>query len=57
MTEHMTPDFLLSVLIAFATGAGVYAAIRADMARVYEKTRAAHQRIDLLEKVVLKHAD
>lgn len=57
MTEHMTPDFLLSVLIAFATGAGVYAAIRADLARVYEKTRAAHQRIDLLEKVVLKHAD
>lgn len=57
MSHTMNPDFLLSVLIAFSTAAGVYAAIRADMARVYEKTRAAHQRIDLLEKVVLKHAD
>jgi hypothetical protein len=50
----MTADFLLSVLIAFSTGAGVYAAIRADMARLHEKTKAAHQRIDLIEKIVFK---
>lgn len=46
-------EFLLQVLIAIGSGAGVYAAIRADLARLNEKARSteasanhAHRRID-----------
>lgn len=46
-------QFLLQVMIALASGGGVYAAIRADLATLHEKTanaseaaRTAHRRID-----------
>ena len=49
----MMPDWVFQLLTAGAGAAGVYAAIRADLARLHEKaTQAgksadeAHQRID-----------
>lgn len=53
----MTPDFLLQLALGIASAAGVYAAIRADLARavalaeqaVAAATRA-HDRIDNLQK-------
>ena len=53
----MTVDaqFALQVLIALCSGAGVYAAIRADLARLHERTQnasesaaTAHTRIDAI---------
>lgn len=53
----MTVDapFILQVLIALASSAGVYAGIRADLARLHERTNhakdsadLAHQRIDTM---------
>jgi hypothetical protein len=53
----MTLDapFILQVLIALCSGAGAYAAIRADLARLHERAQnamtsaaQAHQRIDTL---------
>ena len=53
----MTVDasFLLQVLIALCSGAGVYAAIRADLARLHERAGhalasadKAHKRIDAI---------
>lgn len=48
-----TAEFLLQVMIALASGGGVYAAIRADLATLHEKTanasqaaHNAHRRID-----------
>ena len=48
-----TAEFLLQVMIALASGGGVYAAIRADLATLHEKTAnaqsaasQAHRRID-----------
>jgi hypothetical protein len=51
-------EFLLQVLIALGSGAGVYAAIRADLARLQEQSLNnaktadhAHRRIDdILER-------
>jgi hypothetical protein len=46
-------QFMLQVMIALASGGGVYAAIRADLATLHEKTanasetaKSAHRRID-----------
>lgn len=51
----MTADFLLQVLVAAAGGVGVYAAIRADLARLgllaqhaHDSAAKAHERIDRL---------
>lgn len=48
-------NFLLQVLIALASSAGVYAGIRADLARLHERANhakdsaeQAHKRIDTL---------
>jgi hypothetical protein len=50
---NFTAEFLLQVMIALASGGGVYAAIRADLATLHEKTanahtaaHSAHRRID-----------
>lgn len=50
---NFTAEFLLQVMIALASGGGVYAAIRADLATLHEKTDNAsaaaynaHRRID-----------
>lgn len=52
----MTPDFVLQIIVAAAGGVGVYAAIRADLARLgllaqhaHDSAKAAHQRIDNLK--------
>lgn len=52
----MTTDFLLQMVIAAAGGVGVYAAIRADLARLgllaqhaHESAAEAHRRIDNLK--------
>ncbi len=49
----MTPDFILQLMISLAAGAGVYAAIRADLARsialaeqAVKSSDEAHRRID-----------
>lgn len=49
----MTPDFLLQLGAAVCSAAGVYAAIRADLARLgvlaqhaHESAAQAHRRID-----------
>ena len=54
----MTPDFILQIIVAAAGGVGVYAAIRADLARLgllaqhaHDSAKAAHQRIDNLKGV------
>ena len=53
----MTVDasFVLQVLIALCSGAGAYAAIRAELARLHERAQnakdsadLAHQRIDTI---------
>lgn len=48
----MSPEFLLQILMAVAAGAGVYAAIRADLTRAIvlaeraaEVADSAHERI------------
>lgn len=35
----MPPEFLLNLVMACAVGAGVYAAIRADLATLHERTK------------------
>jgi hypothetical protein len=47
------PSFLLEVVLALGSGFGAYAAIRADLARLHERTdqalisaTRAHERID-----------
>lgn len=52
-----TPEFLLSVVVALASGFGAYAAIRADLATLHERVAAAlkeaeraQSRIDKLPK-------
>jgi hypothetical protein len=49
----VTPEFLLQLVIAVAAGAGVYAAIRADLTRAIvlaekagEEAGEAHKRLD-----------
>jgi hypothetical protein len=46
-------QFIVQVLVALASGAGAYAAIRADLARLHERANnakesadSAHKRID-----------
>ena len=52
---QFTAEFLLQGLIALCSGFGVYAAIRADLARLHERAsnaldsaQRAHDRIDSL---------
>jgi hypothetical protein len=52
----MTQDFILQLIVAAAGGVGVYAAIRADLARLgllaqhaHESAAEAHRRIDNLK--------
>ena len=49
-----TPEFMLQLLIAAGTPAALYAAIRADLARLHERTSAAHERLDFLQDRVFK---
>lgn len=48
------PGLLVQILLALASGSGVYAAIRADLARLHERTNAAHERIDWIQGQVFK---
>ena len=50
---NFSPELIIEVVLALGTGFGVYAAIRADLARLHERTamalegvKTAHQRID-----------
>lgn len=50
----MNPEFLLQLLAIAGVGVGVYAGIRADIARLHERVegaissaRAAHERLDV----------
>lgn len=50
---NLEPQFILQVLVAMASGAGAYTAIRADLARMHERldhtkesADQAHKRID-----------
>ncbi len=52
---NLSPELVVSVLVALGSGVGVYAAIRADLARLHERSttaldaaKRAHERIDLL---------
>lgn len=45
-----TAEFLLQIIVALGSGAGVYAAIRADLARLHERTEAHAQRLHMLEQ-------
>jgi len=43
---NMTPEFVLQVIIALASGGGAYAAIRADLATLHEKAGNAARTAD-----------
>jgi hypothetical protein len=50
---NFTAEFVLQIMVAIAGGLGAYAAIRADLARLHERTTQtqdstnhAHRRID-----------
>jgi hypothetical protein len=52
---NMTPEFILQIMVALASGAGAYAAIRADLATLHERSsnalaaaQKANDRIDAL---------
>lgn len=54
---NFTAEFILQLVIAVCSGGGVYAAIRADLAKLHERaTRAieaadhAHARIDRMQE-------
>lgn len=49
-------DTLIQVLLAVivGSGSGVYAAIRADLARLHENVRLANKRIDRLQDQLFK---
>lgn len=44
----MTNEFILNLAIAIASGAGAYAAIRADLATLHERTRHHAEQINHL---------
>lgn len=51
----MTSEFILQIIVSLCAGAGAYAAIRADLARLHERAtiahdaaKSAHKRIDNL---------
>lgn len=50
----MIPDWFFQLMSAGAGAAAVYAAIRADLARLHERTQAAHERLDFLQSKVFK---
>jgi len=43
---NFTPEFILQILIALASGGGAYAAIRADLATLHEKAANAERTAD-----------
>lgn len=46
----MDPQFILQIVMAFGSGAGVYAAIRADLARLHERANMAKESADQAHK-------
>jgi hypothetical protein len=38
-----TPEFVLQILIAVGSAFGVYAGVRADLARIHERATSAHE--------------
>lgn len=42
----ITAEFALQIIIALGSGFGVYAAIRADLATLHERTRTTEKRAD-----------
>lgn len=44
----MSPEFFLNLAVAIASGAGVYAAIRADLATLHERTKNHSEQIEKL---------
>lgn len=49
-----TPEFVLNMILAAGTPAALYAAIRADLARLHERTQSAHERLDFIQGKVFK---
>lgn len=49
-----TAEFILSLAAALASGGGVYAAIRADLAALHERTQAANERLVFIEERMFK---
>lgn len=50
----MTPEMLIALAGLAAAGAGAYAAIRADLARLHARSEDAHKRIDWLQEKVFE---
>lgn len=48
------PEWVIQILTAGAGAAGMYAAIRADLATLHARMNAAHERIDFIQKQVFK---
>jgi hypothetical protein len=49
-----TAELLLSFVVAFASAGGVYAAIRADLARLHERSEEHAREINYLRAKVYK---
>lgn len=47
-------EFLLQLVIAMSSGAGVYAALRADLARLHERSMQQAQEIQFLRNHIVK---
>lgn len=53
----LTAEFILQVLIALASGGSVYAAIRADLATLHERTSSASKSIERAHQRLDEHID
>lgn len=45
-----TPEFLLQIIVALGSGFGAYAAIRADLATLHERTKNLQADVDRAHK-------
>lgn len=47
-------EFVLQIIIAASSGAGVYAALRADLARLHERSEQQAKELQFLKGHILK---
>lgn len=59
---NFTPEFWLQIVVAAGAGISTYAAIRADLAQLHERTtntkeraEEAHQRIDNMQQATINY--
>lgn len=50
----MSMELIVSLAAILASGGGAYAAIRADLATLHERTKAAHERLDFIQERMFK---